>query len=146
MLAGKNDLHSAFINTETGGSKELDCIRVDGATDEGPGHDEVQFFWSEWHYTPKKVVTFLTARSSGSSYLNRVELQNSCLSHACSNTFIPSTLSGSCIDPETGHIDQIKLHSDLHLAIDAYIHRVTGFPFGDTRIHLCKGANSEKAA
>ena len=31
-------------------NKDVDCIRVDGASDEGPSHFEVQFMWTEWHY------------------------------------------------------------------------------------------------
>ena len=27
--------------------KTIDCIRVDGASDEGPWHAEVQFLWTE---------------------------------------------------------------------------------------------------
>lgn len=34
----------------------------------------------------------VTARSGGASYLNRVELQNGCLSLGHANIFIPSTL------------------------------------------------------
>ena len=30
--------------------KEIDFIRVDGACGEGPGHDEVQFWWSCRHF------------------------------------------------------------------------------------------------
>ena len=29
--------------------KDVDCIRVDGVSDEGPSHFEVQFMWTEWH-------------------------------------------------------------------------------------------------
>ena len=75
-------------------NKEIDCIRVDGATDEGPSHELVQYWWTEWYLHIEKVATLVTSRSSGSSYLNRVELQNGCLSLGHSNTFIPSTLGG----------------------------------------------------
>ena len=30
-------------------NKPIECVRVDGATDEGPGHHEVQFLWTERH-------------------------------------------------------------------------------------------------
>ena len=90
----------------------------------------------------KKVGTLVTARSSGSSYLNRVELQNGCLSRAHSSTFIPSTLGGSCMDSETGGINTDKLHHNLDLAINAYLSRVDGCPFGKTVNHLYKGADS----
>ena len=79
-------------------NKVVDCVRVDGATDEGPSHDQVQYWWTNWRFLMNKVATLLTSRSSGSSYLNRVELQNGCLSLGHANTFIPSTMGGSCID------------------------------------------------
>ena len=79
-------------------SPKLDCVRVDGASDEGPNHEEVQFYWTKSHLNKGKVATLITTRSSGSSYLNRVELQNGCLSRGHSGTFIPSTMAGSCMD------------------------------------------------
>lgn len=88
--------------------KQIDCIRVDGAGGEGPGHESVQYWWTYWHITQSKAATLVTTRCSGSSYLNRVELQNGSLSLGHANTFIPSTLSGSCLDPETGAIDENK--------------------------------------
>ena len=88
--------------------KPIDCVRVDGAMDEGPSHNEVQFFWTERHIAMRKVATLVTTRSSGSSYLNRVELQNGCLAHGHSNTFIPSTIAGSCIDSTTGQISEVN--------------------------------------
>ena len=90
-----------------------------------------------------KVATLVTTRS-GSSYLNRVELQNGCLSLAHSNIFIPSTLAGSCIDQQTGKISQSKLKENLDLAIDAYMSRVNGCPCGTTTISLYKGAESSQ--
>ncbi len=39
----------------------------------GPSHDE------EWH---NKRITLVTTRSSGSSYLNKVELMNGCIAHS----------------------------------------------------------------
>jgi len=87
-------------------------------------------------------VTLVTTRSSGSSYLNRVELQNGCLALGHSNTYIPSTLAGSCIDPQSGAICEDKLKRNLSVAIDAYISRVDGCPCGDTTIHLYRGAES----
>lgn len=74
----------------------------------------------------------VTARSSGSSYLNRVELQNGCLSCGHSNVFIPSTMSGSCM--EAGKINQDVLRKNLDLAIDVYIEKVNNSPCGDTTI------------
>lgn len=91
-----------------------------------------------------EVVTLVTTRCSGSSFLNRVELQNGCLSLGHSNTFIPSTLGGSCVDQQTGTTNEAKLRENLHLAIQAYISRVDGCPCGDTTIKLYKGSESEE--
>ena len=46
----------------------VDCVHVDGASDEGPSHDEVQFWWTCRHLKQGKVATLVTTRSSGSSY------------------------------------------------------------------------------
>ncbi len=92
MLTNEPSLKPVFCNCETGQPKIIDCIRVDGAADEGPALEVVQYFWTDWH---GKVATLLSTRCSGSSYLNRVELQNGCLSLGHANTFIPSTLGGS---------------------------------------------------
>ena len=119
MLSQKPELAIAFNSSTQNGPKIIDCIRVDGASDEGPSHLEVQYWWTEWHVYNKKVATLVTTRSSGSSYLNRVELQNGCLSRGHANTFIPSTLGGSCVDPVSGSIDEQKLKHNLDLAIEA---------------------------
>ena len=84
------------------GPKEVEYIRVDGASDEGPSHVEVQFLWTERHFLKNTLVTMVSSRCSGDSYLNRVELQNSHLSKGHSNTFIPSTLVGAHAEAETG--------------------------------------------
>ena len=86
----------------------------------------------------------ITTRSSGSSYLNRVELQNRCLTQAHYNLFIPSTLKGSCANDETGTIDQDRLKENLELATDVYINRCNGYSCGDTVIHLFIDADSSK--
>lgn len=142
MLQREPSLKHVFYNCETGHPKLIDCIRVDGASDEGPAHEVVQYFWTDWHFFQGKVVTLLTARSSGSSYLNRVELQNGCLSLGHANTFIPSTLGGSSMDFETGKVDKLKLKHNLSLAIDAYISRVDGSPCDETNIKLFQGSES----
>ena len=82
----------------------------------------------------------MTTRSSGSSFLNSVELQNGCLSRGHSNLFIPSTLSGSCV--EDGKINDNILCKNLDLAIDSYISYVNNASCGSTVIHLYKGADS----
>ena len=79
---------------------------MDGASDEDPSHLEVQYWWTEWLVYNKKIATLVTTRSSGSSYLNHVELQNGCLSCGHAST---STLGGSCVDPESGSVDEQKL-------------------------------------
>lgn len=122
----------------------IKCIRVDGANDEGPSHLEVQFWWTERHLQQANVVTLVTTRSSGSSYLNRVELQNGCLSRAHSNLFLPSTLHGSPISAETGKVDYDLLCRNLSTAIDIYIQRCTGAPCGHTQINLYRGAEFDQ--
>ena len=94
MLESKEELKPVFSDLSTGFPKSVECIRVDGATDEGPSHSEVQFWWTQRHILKRRMATLVTTRSSGSSYLNRVELQNGCLSLGHANTFIPSTLAG----------------------------------------------------
>ena len=58
--------------------KDIECIRVDGSTDEGPSHLEVQFLWTERHLSKPIRVTLVTTRSGEDSYLSRVVLQNGC--------------------------------------------------------------------
>ena len=144
LLESIEELHPLFCNLSNGLPKSIECIRVDGASDEGPGHEEVQFYWTARHLSKGKIVTLVTSRSSGSSYLNRVELQNGCLSLGHANTFIPSTLKGSCVNPETGVVDNNKLKENLEVAIDAYISRVNGTPCGNTTIQLYKGAKDSE--
>ena len=85
MLEKSTELQEAFLNPDTQQPKKIECIRVDGASDEGPLHQEVQFWWALRHLTKPTLVTLVTTRNSGSSYLNRVELQNGCLSLAHAN-------------------------------------------------------------
>ena len=140
LLSVAPELQPSFLNPQTNKPKLIECARVDGASDEGPSHDEVMFWWP--HLECGKLVTLLTSRCSGSSFLNRVELQNGCLSLGHSNLFIPSTLNGACIDQQTGKVDREKLRANMESAMDVYIDRVNGSPCGDTVIHLFKGADS----
>ena len=140
LLESIEKLHPVFFNLSNGLPKSVECIRVDGASDEGPSHEEVQFYWTAHHLSKGKIITLVTSRSSGSSYLNRVELQNGCLSLGHANTFIPSTLKGSCVNPDTGVVDNNKLKENLEIAIDAYISRVDETPCGNTTIQLYKGS------
>lgn len=70
MLEGSIKVQSVFYNCSSGEHKLIECIRVDGAVDEGPSHDEVQFLWTVQHLFKPTVATLVTARSSVSSYLN----------------------------------------------------------------------------
>ena len=54
--------------------KMIDCIRVDGAVDEGPTHVEIQFLWGERHLKHEKVCTLITTRESGGHSLIKMSL------------------------------------------------------------------------
>ena len=136
MLEDTIQVQPVFCNPSTGDRKLVECVRVDGAVDEGPSHEEVQFLWTVRHLFKPTIATLITARSSGSSYLNRVELQNGCLALAHANLFIPSTLGGSCIDTKTGKMNREKYIANMNLATEVYISRVNGAPCGDGIIHL----------
>ena len=94
--------------------------------------------WTERHLEEGEICTLVTSRSDGSSYLNRVELQNPCLSITHANLYIPSTIHGSSCD-ETGAIDYDKLKKNLDTASDVYISRCDQAPFAGSQIHLFKG-------
>lgn len=140
MLESMDELKPAFFDPVTGRRKVIECIRVDGATDEGPSHEEVQFMWAARHTSTGTVATLVTARNSGSSYLNCVELQNGCLALAHANLFIPSILAGSCMD--SSKINREKYEENMNLATEVYINRVNRCPYGDTVINLYRGADS----
>lgn len=143
MLLQKEELQSAFLNPYTHTLKQITCVRVDGSADEGPSHLEVQFWWTEYHLDQGNFITLVSTRSSGASYLNRVELQNGCLAKAHANLFIPSTLNGSCCSSKTGgSIDEAKLKENLESAMEVYINRCDGCSCGDATINLYKGADS----
>ena len=134
VIESMDVMASAFLD-DNREYKEIECVRVDGATDEGPSHAEVQFIWCERHVNRKTKVTLVITQCSGDSYLNRVELQNGCLSRGHSNTFIPSTLHGVPYS-ENGEFDK-KLHGkNMSAALDQYISRVDGTPCMKTVIHL----------
>ena len=97
------------------------------------------------HLEKDSIATLVTTRSSGSSYLNWVELQNGCLSLAHSNIFIPSTLGGSCFSADTGKVDKEKYNRNMDLATDVYISRANHCPCGETVINLYKGADSQNS-
>lgn len=141
FLEQQDTVKPAFSNPINGEMKDVECIRVDGSFDEGPAHQEIQYWWTLRHLEKGTRALMVTSRSSGGSYLNRVELQNGCLALAHANVFIPSTLHGSCRS-ESGQIDQSLLHKNLEAAIDVYISRVDGAPCASTQIHMYKGAES----
>ena len=45
MLEKEHTVQPAFVNRNTGSTKEVECVRVDGSYDEGPSHLEVQYWW-----------------------------------------------------------------------------------------------------
>ena len=89
MIEGMDKYRHLFNN------RDVEFVRVDGASDEGPSVLEVMFLWTERHYTRQRLVTMVTTRCSGDSFLNPVELVNGHLARGHSNIFIPSTLNGS---------------------------------------------------
>ena len=123
--------------------KPIDCIRVDGATDEGPSHLEVQFLWTEWNLVMEKYCTLVTARYAGGSYLNKVEQINGCLTRAHCNMFIPSTIHG-CNFGNDG-LDEARLERNLRTATEVYINRCDGAPAGQSEIKLVEGNRGDKA-
>lgn len=135
------ELREVFLNPLTSCPKKFECVRVDGASDEGPSHDEVKFWWAARHLEHGRLVTLVSSRSSGCSYLNRVELQNGCLALGHANLFIPSTLGGSAFNPDTGEVDMNRVKNNLDLATSVYIDRVKNCPCGETVIHLYRGAD-----
>ena len=69
-------------------------IRVDRATNEGPSHKEVKYWWTVRHLQCKRLVTLVSCRSNGCLALD---------------LFIPSTLGGSPYNPDTGLLDMEKI-------------------------------------
>ena len=90
----------------------------------------MQFNWTAHHLAKEKIVTFFTSRSSGSSYLNRVELQNGCL-----NLGHPHLK-----DPEIGVADSTKLKENLDVAIDTCISGIDERSCGNTTVQLYKSS------
>ena len=56
MLESVSSLQAAFLNPSTESPKQIECVRVDGATDEGPSHQEIQFWWALRHLQRPTVV------------------------------------------------------------------------------------------
>ena len=114
IIEGNEEIKPAFLNPVTGKRKEIECIRVDGGGDKGTVHQEVQYWWTKQHLSKETKAIMVTIRSSGSSYKNRVELQNGCLALGHTNLFIPSTLNGSCM--VSGQVDDDLLCKNLDSA------------------------------
>ena len=130
MLKEREDLESWMKE------KIVHCVRVDGAGDEGPSHKEVQFCWTMLHISEGTECTFVSTRHRGGSYLNRVELQNGCLSRAQCNLFIPSSLCGSNFSENGVH--ETRLEQNLETATDVFSE-----PCGECEITLVKGSRNE---
>lgn len=146
MLEGMKELSPVFYKEVNGKMqlKDIECIRVDGAGDEGPSHVEVQFLWAERHYQQPTRVTLVTARCSGDSFLNRVELQNGCLARGHANVFIPSTLCGAPYNKDTGDYDERKHCDNMEAALRQYIERVDKTVCMRTTISLFRGVTSSE--
>ena len=54
-----------FEETKLVSAREIECVHVDGATDEGLSHAEVQFMWTERHSNHAKICTLVTSRFAG---------------------------------------------------------------------------------
>ena len=140
MLEEHEDMKQAFLNSRTGKQKDIECIRVNGGGDEGPVHEEVQYWWTKRHLLKKTKAIMLSTRSSSSSYKNQVEFKMDAWPLGRANLFLPSTLNGSCII--SGKVDDEILCKNLDSAIDVYLSQVGKSPCAKTVIHLLKGANS----
>jgi len=55
LLESKEKLLPVFVSP-SGLQKPVECICVDGASDEGPSHEEVQFWWTAHHLSKARVV------------------------------------------------------------------------------------------
>lgn len=53
MLSEQAEFKTVFFDREKC-PKTMDCIRVDGGSDGGPPHLEVQYWWSESHLLESK--------------------------------------------------------------------------------------------
>ena len=68
MLEIQTELAPAFLNVHNGTLKSVECIRVDGASDKGPSHKEVQYWWTECQIIKERITTLVTTQSSGCLY------------------------------------------------------------------------------
>ena len=61
-----------FFNPVTGNRKSKICVQVDGGHDEGPAHQEVQFWWTNYHLRTASWTLIVKTRESGSSNRNKL--------------------------------------------------------------------------
>ena len=134
MLEKMPGLKPEFVNPQSGVRKQTECIRIEGAGDEGPSHKEVKFLWTVRHLEKGSIVTVVITRSSGSGYLTHVELQKWALDLAHSNVFIPSTLGVTYFSNETRKVDRVTWNMDL--VTNVYISPVNKHPCGETAINM----------
>lgn len=87
------------------------------------------------------IYMTITARNSGTSYLNRGWVNEWYLSRPFK--LVPSNLNGTCFG-ESGKLDPHKLKATIDTATEVYIKRVNGAPCGDSKIQLFKGAKIYK--
>lgn len=59
VLEGLGVAKQAFFKEGGQEPKEIECIRVNGRSDEGPSHVEVQFIWTERHVTKPTKITLV---------------------------------------------------------------------------------------
>ena len=52
MLSTIPELQPAFLNPHTNEPKLIECMRVDGAGDQGPAHEKVMFGWTVTNLPP----------------------------------------------------------------------------------------------
>ena len=74
MIENEEAVRPAFVNCTTDDHKDIECIRVDGGADEGPLHEEVQYWWRRRHLETKSLATLVSTRNSGVSFRNRAGL------------------------------------------------------------------------
>ena len=98
-------------------------MRVDGNSDEGPAHQQVQYWWTKPHLLKGSRANMVSSRNRGASFKNRVELQNDFLALAHTNMFTPLTLIGP-LTMANRQLNKEMLHKNLNSAIDIYINRV----------------------
>ena len=94
-------------------------------------------WWMRRHLETKSLAALVSTRNSGASFRNSKALDG-CLALEHANTFIPSTLNGSCV--QNGKVNEEILKKSLDSAIDVYIGHVDKCPCAGTVINLFKGA------